>query len=209
MLNFVFNDIPNFVTLCGGISSSTGVLFAYNNNENVGFCFVLIALLLDHLDGYLARKLEHKRNINIQIFGSHFDCFVDFITKGIFPIIILFNSLKNYNIDNDTTIFSFGYNTFILYAIVSNLLSITIRYSYEFTNGGGEDGLSPDYNIVLLCILRYILKNDIYYTIVPIIMIILNILNTHNSRFNLLKIKGLYKILFLLFICCLIPIMLI
>ena len=97
--------IPNLATiaaLCIGMSS---VRFALAEKWESAVSLVLIAALLDGMDGRLARMLG-----SVSRFGAQLDSLSDFVSFGIAPAFILYHfSLKNLN--------SFGWAASLIFAV--------------------------------------------------------------------------------------------
>ena len=81
-----------------------------------------------------------RRNPAFEHFGAHLDCFADYVTKGIFPVLFLLTA---------TALQVASLPVALIY-----LMAIAIRYSYEFVPDRAHIGLSPDYTIVFLCLMH-------------------------------------------------------
>ena len=81
--------IPNLVTLlnllCGGIA----VIFAMLGELPTASFFVLAGIVLDYLDGFLAKVLDARSEL-----GLNLDSLADVVTSGLAPGIIMYNLLK-------------------------------------------------------------------------------------------------------------------
>ena len=84
--------LPNILTLgwvCLGISS---IKFSIDGNYSLAVVFILLASILDALDGRVARLIKGTSD-----FGKELDSLTDFVSFGIAPVFILyFWELKNY-----------------------------------------------------------------------------------------------------------------
>lgn len=77
--------VPSMVTilaLCAGLSS---IRFALNERWELATTFILIASLLDGMDGRLARSLNATSK-----FGAELDSLADFVNFGIAPAVVLY-----------------------------------------------------------------------------------------------------------------------
>ena len=85
------NFIPNFITLSNLFLGCVVVLLLVENNLDVKYVFIisLICLVLDYLDGFLARSLNVKSDI-----GLHLDSLADLISFGLVPGILIYNMFK-------------------------------------------------------------------------------------------------------------------
>ena len=84
--------LPNILTLgglCLGISS---IKFSIDGNFNLAVILILLAAILDALDGRVARLIKGTSE-----FGKELDSLTDFVSFGIAPVLILyFWELNNY-----------------------------------------------------------------------------------------------------------------
>jgi CDP-diacylglycerol---serine O-phosphatidyltransferase len=94
--------------------------------------------LIDQLDGRLALARPH-RGPAVQAFGAHLDCYADFVSKGVFPALMLL------------VLTDFGLLAWVVAGI--QLAVIAFRYSYEFVPGAAPRGLSPDYSVLVFSLL--------------------------------------------------------
>tara|TARA_Y200000002_G_scaffold339540_1_gene309562 strand:+ start:1280 stop:1996 length:717 start_codon:yes stop_codon:yes gene_type:complete len=89
-MNFKF--LPNAITLLNLFLGCVIILLLIENNIEVKYIFIisLICMILDFLDGYIARKLNAKSEIGLQL-----DSLADMISFGLVPGIILYNLFLN------------------------------------------------------------------------------------------------------------------
>ena len=87
-MNFKF--LPNLITLLNLFLGCIVVLLLIENNLEVKYIFIIsaICLFLDYLDGFIARKLNAKSDIGIQL-----DSLADLVSFGLVPGILLYLSL--------------------------------------------------------------------------------------------------------------------
>ena len=134
MLGFAF-DLANAATLIGLLVACAALVLVIDGSFDRALALALTAILIDHVDGALARR-DRRRSEAMRTFGAHLDCYADFVTKGIFPSLLLLTSTE------------FDPAYFPVAAL--HICVIAVRYSYEFVPGVPPAGLSPDYNIVVL-----------------------------------------------------------
>ena len=79
---------PNSITLLNLFFGCIIVLLLVENNIEVKYVFVLsvICLILDFLDGYIARKLNAKSELGLQL-----DSLADMVSFGLVPGVLLYN----------------------------------------------------------------------------------------------------------------------
>ena len=85
-MNFKF--IPNLITLLNLFLGCIVVLLLIENNLEVKYIFIFSAmcLVLDYLDGFIARKLDLKSDIGLQL-----DSLADLVSFGLVPGILMYN----------------------------------------------------------------------------------------------------------------------
>ena len=84
--------LPNILTLAGVCLGISSIKFSIDSNFNLAVIFILLAAILDALDGRIARLIKGTSE-----FGKELDSLTDFVSFGIAPVfIIYFWELKNY-----------------------------------------------------------------------------------------------------------------
>ena len=84
--------LPNILTLCGVCLGISSIKFSIDENYALAVIFILLAAILDALDGRIARLIKGTSE-----FGKELDSLTDFVSFGIAPVFILyFWELKNY-----------------------------------------------------------------------------------------------------------------
>ena len=84
--------LPNILTLAGVCLGISSIKFAIDGNFRLAVTLVLIASILDALDGRIARLIKGTSE-----FGKELDSLTDFVSFGIAPVFILyFWELSNY-----------------------------------------------------------------------------------------------------------------
>ena len=85
--------LPNILTLGGVCLGISSIKFSIDGNYNLAVTFILIAAILDALDGRIARLIKGTSE-----FGKELDSLTDFVSFGIAPVFtIYFWELNNYN----------------------------------------------------------------------------------------------------------------
>ena len=84
--------LPNILTLAGVCLGISSIKFAIDGNYSLAVTLILIAAILDALDGRIARLIKGTSE-----FGKELDSLTDFVSFGIAPVFILyFWELNNY-----------------------------------------------------------------------------------------------------------------
>lgn len=82
--------IPNFVTLLNLFSGSIAMVFAFEGNLMLAAWFIGFAAIFDFLDGLLARLLNARSAIGLQL-----DSLCDIISFGLVPSVIVYQMMSN------------------------------------------------------------------------------------------------------------------
>ncbi|MBV0899461.1 MAG: phosphatidylcholine/phosphatidylserine synthase [Wolbachia endosymbiont of Fragariocoptes setiger] len=76
---------PNFITLLGLCSGLTSFKFIFNEQWELSVIFIIVAAIIDGMDGRIARLLKSTSE-----FGAQLDSFADFINFGAAPGFLLY-----------------------------------------------------------------------------------------------------------------------
>lgn len=81
--------IPNIITLGNLFCGSVAVISAVNGNFEITGLFVILGIVLDFFDGFVARLL----NVSDEL-GKQLDSLADMVTSGVVPGVVMFNLLQ-------------------------------------------------------------------------------------------------------------------
>ncbi|SFB63589.1 CDP-diacylglycerol---serine O-phosphatidyltransferase [Rhizobium sp. NFR07] len=81
-------DLPNAITLTGALCAVVAITFALAGKPDAALSCVLWCHLTDSLDGLVARRMEMRSPI-AQETGKAMDMLADFLSAGIFPLVLL------------------------------------------------------------------------------------------------------------------------
>lgn len=82
--------LPNFITLLNLLSGLIACIYAFDDNILMAFIWVCIGIFLDYWDGFLARILNVKSELGLQL-----DSLADMVTSGVVPGLIIYKQLAN------------------------------------------------------------------------------------------------------------------
>lgn len=85
----ITRHIPNFVTILNLLSGSIAIVFAFNGNLQLASWFIAFAAVFDFLDGTLARLLNARSGIGLQL-----DSLADVISFGMAPAVIMYQMMQ-------------------------------------------------------------------------------------------------------------------
>ncbi|WP_225369476.1 CDP-diacylglycerol--serine O-phosphatidyltransferase [Methanobrevibacter arboriphilus] len=88
-----FMAVPDLISLLNLSFGFLAILMAINNQIVISATFIIIALIFDSLDGWVARKLSRVDNHG---FGKNIDSLSDIVSFGVAPGILLYCSGKIY-----------------------------------------------------------------------------------------------------------------
>ena len=77
--------LPNILTLLGVCLGISSIKFSIDGNYSLAVIFILLAAILDALDGRIARLIKGTSE-----FGKELDSLTDFVSFGIAPVFILY-----------------------------------------------------------------------------------------------------------------------
>jgi len=77
--------LPNILTLGGVCLGISSIKFSIDGNYSLAVTFILIAAILDALDGRIARLIKGTSE-----FGKELDSLTDFVSFGIAPVFVLY-----------------------------------------------------------------------------------------------------------------------
>lgn len=85
----VKNYIPNILTLGNLLCGTIATIYAIYEDFNSAAVFVLIGILLDFFDGFVARLLKVSADL-----GKQLDSLADMVTSGVVPGLIMFQLIN-------------------------------------------------------------------------------------------------------------------
>lgn len=91
-MNFIKNNLANAFTLGNLFSGSIGVINLINGNYKIAALCIIISLILDFLDGFVARVLKANSNL-----GAQLDSLADMVSFGLLPGITMFKALEGFD----------------------------------------------------------------------------------------------------------------
>ena len=89
MKNFI--AIPDIISLLNMSSGFLAIIFAINENLVISSSLIILAVMFDSVDGWVARKTNRKDELE---FGKNIDSLSDIISFGIAPAIFIYKSIN-------------------------------------------------------------------------------------------------------------------
>ncbi len=78
-------QIPNLLTILNLLTGCFGITLAFSGDLHLASFCIIVAALLDFLDGFTAKLLNAQSQ-----FGKEFDSFADLISFGVLPAFVIF-----------------------------------------------------------------------------------------------------------------------
>lgn len=117
--------VPNVVTILGMCAGLSAIRYTFAERYELAAALIIIAAILDGLDGLLARKLNAASH-----FGAELDSFADFVSFGVAPGILVYG----YALDGITP--GFGWVFVLVFAVCGCLRLARFNLSRSTPEGG-------------------------------------------------------------------------
>lgn len=88
-MNFIKNNLANAFTLANLFSGSIGVINLITGNYQVTAICIILSLILDFFDGFIARATKSNSNL-----GAQLDSLADMISFGLLPGVAMYKALE-------------------------------------------------------------------------------------------------------------------
>lgn len=88
-MNFVKNNLANAFTLANLFSGSIGVIHLITGDYQVTAICIILSLILDFFDGFIARAMKSNSNLGVQL-----DSLADMVSFGLLPGITVYKALE-------------------------------------------------------------------------------------------------------------------
>lgn len=88
-MNFIKNNLANAFTLANLFSGSIGVIHLITGNYKITAICIILSLILDFFDGFIARALKSNSNL-----GAQLDSLADMVSFGLLPGIVMYKALE-------------------------------------------------------------------------------------------------------------------
>lgn len=87
-MNFIKNNLANAFTLGNLFSGCVGAIHLVNGDYKTTAICIIISLVLDFFDGFVARALKSNSNLGVQL-----DSLADMVSFGVIPGVAMYNML--------------------------------------------------------------------------------------------------------------------
>ena len=174
-MNFIKNNLANSFTLANLFSGSIGVIQLLAGNYQVTAICIIVSLVLDFFDGFIARAMKSNSNL-----GAQLDSLADMVSFGLLPGIVMYKALEPFGNQVFGTELPFEIKYFALFITLFSCLRLAIfnlddEQTYYFK------GLNTPSNTILIFGLYYaFLENGNFQFIFenPLLMVIFTIISS-------------------------------
>ena len=175
-MNFIKNNLANAFTLANLFSGSIGVIHLLNGNYMITAICIILSLILDFFDGFIARALKSNSNL-----GAQLDSLADMVSFGLLPGIVMYKALEPFGTQLFGMELPFEIKYFGLFITLFSCLRLAIfnldeEQTYYFK------GLNTPSNTILIFGLYYFVQeknisiNEFSET--PIVLIFITIISS-------------------------------
>ena len=88
-MNFIKNNLANAFTLANLFSGSIGVIHLLAGNYQITAFCIILSLVLDFFDGFIARAMKSNSNL-----GAQLDSLADMVSFGLLPGLVFYKALE-------------------------------------------------------------------------------------------------------------------
>ena len=174
-MNFIKNNLANAFTLANLFSGSIGVIQLLAGNYQITAICIIVSLILDFFDGFIARAMKSNSNL-----GAQLDSLADMVSFGLLPGIVMYKALEPFGNQIFGIELPFEIKYFGLFITLFSCLRLAIfnldeEQTYYFK------GLNTPSNTILIFGLYYaFLENGSFQFIFenPLLMVIFTIISS-------------------------------
>ena len=153
-MNFIKNNLANAFTLANLFSGSIGVIQLLAGNYQITAICIIVSLVLDFFDGFIARAMKSNSNL-----GAQLDSLADMVSFGLLPGIVMYKALEPFGNQIFGLELPFEIKYFGLFITVFSCLRLAIfnldeEQTYYFK------GLNTPSNTILIFGLYYAFKEN-------------------------------------------------
>jgi len=169
-----FLEVPDVISLLNSSFGFLAILMAMNNQLSLSAIFIIIALVFDSVDGWVARKLSRVDKYG---FGKNIDSLADIVSFGVAPGILLYSvgSMFSLEISYLTAIIA-------LFVVICGVLRLTrFNVIVDLIDFDGFIGLPIP--VAGFFLATFILSGFFNITVAMILMTIIGILMISNIKY--------------------------
>lgn len=174
-MNFLRNNLANTFTLANLFSGSIGVIHLLDGDyKTAGLCIIL-SLILDFFDGFVARALKSNSSLGVQL-----DSLADMVSFGLLPGLAMYKMLQPFGTEFLGLQMPFEIKYLGLLITVFSCLRLAI-FNIDEDQKYYFKGLNTPSNTILIFGLYYVLNEVGSYSFLratPLFMVLLTLLSS-------------------------------
>lgn len=172
-MNFIKNNVANIITLGNLFSGCVGAIHLILGDYQTTAICLLLSLVLDFFDGFVARALKSNSNLGVQL-----DSLADMVSFGLVPGLTMFKILEPFGSNLAGIELPFELKYFGLLITLFSCLRLAI-FNLDEDQKYYFKGLNTPSNTILIFGLYYVVKHEeifVHFVNNSLLMIILTIL---------------------------------
>lgn len=151
-MNFIKNNLANAFTLANLFSGSIGVIHLITGDYKTTAICIIVSLILDFFDGFIARALKSNSNL-----GAQLDSLADMVSFGLLPGIVMYKALEPFGNQIFGTELPFEIKYFGLLITLFSCLRLAI-FNLDEEQAYYFKGLNTPSNTIFIFGIYYVLK---------------------------------------------------
>ena len=192
MKSFIaISDIISLLNMCSGFLA---IISSINNNLELAAILMIIAIIFDSIDGWVARKTNRKDDLG---FGKNIDSLSDAISFGVAPAIFLYSCINTTPYINQVIVILVS-----LMIVICGVLRLT-RYNVIADKIDTKDFIGfpiPGISFILATFYLTGLFNPYVALILSIIVSLLMVCNIQYPKFDNIPLIAISAVLILILI---------
>lgn len=157
-MNFIKNNLANALTLGNLFSGCVGIIYLISGDYGTTVACILISLILDFFDGFVARALKSNSNLGVQL-----DSLADMVSFGFLPGVAMMKILEPFGnhffgIDLPFDLKYFGFLITLFSCLRLAIFNLDEEQKYYFK------GLNTPSNTILIFGIYFVLKQNNYFS---------------------------------------------
>lgn len=175
-MNFLRNNLANAFTLANLFSGAVGIIHLIHNDISTALICIIISLVLDFFDGFVARALKSNSNLGIQL-----DSLADLVSFGFLPTLAMYKLLEPFGREWMNVTLPFELKYLGLFILLGSCLRLAI-FNLDKEQKYYFKGLNTPTNTILIFGFLYSQYVDpTFFTFLhyPTALIIITIISTY------------------------------
>ena len=153
-MNFIKNNLANGITLANLFFGSIAAINLVIGQYEISALCIIISLILDFFDGFIARALKANSNLGVQL-----DSLADMVSFGFVPGLVMYKALESFGNLAFGIQFPFEVKYFGLLVTLFSCLRLAI-FNLDEDQKYYFKGLNTPSNTILLLGMYYCFMND-------------------------------------------------